>query len=219
MYAITYGLAFAIMFNMGFQTWLFANGMLSPTIAGLGVYNLTYSSTDDLYELELDTTLFSDSTYQLTVGMPGGSNALAIAARLGLPGEIIDRARETMSRGAQQVEMMLADLNLKTGAFDPALEGAQEILKADPKSIQAHLILGNAYFSKRDIVRASREFEEVIRLAPSNPAGYYHLGRAFLVQRRDREAMAQFEKALAIQPNFLESLYFRRIRLSESKRE
>jgi amino acid transporter len=40
MYAITYGLAFAIMFNMGFQTWLFANGMLSPTIAGLGViYN------------------------------------------------------------------------------------------------------------------------------------------------------------------------------------
>jgi amino acid transporter len=40
MYAITYGLAFAIAFNMGFQVWLFTNGVLSPTFAGLGlVYN------------------------------------------------------------------------------------------------------------------------------------------------------------------------------------
>jgi APA family basic amino acid/polyamine antiporter len=40
MYAVTYGLAYAILFNMGFQVWLFANGMLAPTFAGLGViYN------------------------------------------------------------------------------------------------------------------------------------------------------------------------------------
>lgn len=40
MYAVTYGLAFAIAFNMGFQVWLFANGVLSPTFAGVGlIYN------------------------------------------------------------------------------------------------------------------------------------------------------------------------------------
>jgi len=40
MYAVTYGLAFAIAFNMGFQVWLFTNGVLSPTFAGLGlIYN------------------------------------------------------------------------------------------------------------------------------------------------------------------------------------
>jgi amino acid transporter len=37
MYAVTYGLAFAIAFNMGFQVWLFANGVLSPTFTGLGL--------------------------------------------------------------------------------------------------------------------------------------------------------------------------------------
>ena len=37
MYAVTYGLAFAIAFNMGFQVWLFTNGVLSPTFAGLGL--------------------------------------------------------------------------------------------------------------------------------------------------------------------------------------
>lgn len=40
MYAITYGVGFAIAFNMGFQVWLFTNGILSPTFASLGlVYN------------------------------------------------------------------------------------------------------------------------------------------------------------------------------------
>ncbi len=40
MYAVTYGMAFAIAFNMGFQVWLFTNGVLSPTFAGLGlIYN------------------------------------------------------------------------------------------------------------------------------------------------------------------------------------
>ena len=40
MYAVTYGLGFAIAFNMGFQVWLFTNGVLSPTFAGLGlIYN------------------------------------------------------------------------------------------------------------------------------------------------------------------------------------
>lgn len=37
MYAVTYGLAFAIAFNMGFQVWLFTNGILSPTFASLGL--------------------------------------------------------------------------------------------------------------------------------------------------------------------------------------
>jgi basic amino acid/polyamine antiporter, APA family len=37
MYATTYGLAFAIAFNMGFQVWLFTTGVLSPTFAALGL--------------------------------------------------------------------------------------------------------------------------------------------------------------------------------------
>ena len=36
-YAVTYGLAFAIAFNMGFQVWLFTSGVISPTFAGLGL--------------------------------------------------------------------------------------------------------------------------------------------------------------------------------------
>lgn len=49
-------------------------------------------------------------TYHLTVGIPGGSNALSTAARLGLDAEIIDRAREMLSEGARHVEALIANL-------------------------------------------------------------------------------------------------------------
>jgi len=49
-------------------------------------------------------------TYRLSVGIPGGSNALNIAARFGLPDAIVDRARSIMSKGSQEVEAMMVDL-------------------------------------------------------------------------------------------------------------
>ncbi len=51
-----------------------------------------------------------EPTYHLSVGTPGGSNALATAARLGLNAEIIARAREMTAKGSQELEALLADL-------------------------------------------------------------------------------------------------------------
>ncbi len=49
-------------------------------------------------------------TYQLTVGIPGGSNAMATAARLGIPSEIIDDARGMLAEGSQELENLLTSL-------------------------------------------------------------------------------------------------------------
>ncbi|MDO8674225.1 MAG: hypothetical protein Q7O66_22685, partial [Dehalococcoidia bacterium] len=46
-------------------------------------------------------------TYKLSIGLPGRSNALAIAARLGLPDEIISRARDILSPAQVHVENLL----------------------------------------------------------------------------------------------------------------
>ena len=49
-------------------------------------------------------------TYHLTMGMPGGSNAIATAARLGLPKDVVDNARDLLAEGARQVEELLTEL-------------------------------------------------------------------------------------------------------------
>ena len=49
-------------------------------------------------------------TYQLLVGVPGVSNAFAIAKRLGLSEEIIARGREFLTREEKNLEELVADL-------------------------------------------------------------------------------------------------------------
>jgi len=49
-------------------------------------------------------------TYHLTLGTPGGSNAIATAASFGLPSTIITRARDSLSQGAREMESLLAGL-------------------------------------------------------------------------------------------------------------
>ncbi len=59
--------------------------------------------------LEFDAETLTP-TYHLTVGIPGGSNAMATAARLGIPDEIIEDARSMLTEGSQELETLLANL-------------------------------------------------------------------------------------------------------------
>ena len=66
-------------------------------------------------------------TYKLTIGLPGRSNALAIAARLGLHTELIERARSTMAHEDAQVEDLLAGIHREREAAAADMQRAEEL--------------------------------------------------------------------------------------------
>lgn len=59
--------------------------------------------------VEFDVETLSP-TYRLLVGVPGRSNAFAIAARLGLDPQLIEKAQQQVNQESKQVENMIASL-------------------------------------------------------------------------------------------------------------
>ena len=55
-------------------------------------------------------------TYHLTIGLPGRSNALAIASRLGLPGEIIENAKQWLDPNDLKADDLLGEIHRQRDA-------------------------------------------------------------------------------------------------------
>ena len=60
--------------------------------------------------VEFDAETLSP-TYKLSIGLPGRSNAFAIAQRLGLPGDVVEEARQMISPDDLRTEDMLDDIH------------------------------------------------------------------------------------------------------------
>ncbi|HSS35086.1 MAG TPA: Smr/MutS family protein, partial [Patescibacteria group bacterium] len=73
-------------------------------------------------EFDLDTL---SPTYRLTIGLPGGSQAFAIAERLGLPAAIVADARSRLTETQRTFEATLASLKLAEDETSDALERAR----------------------------------------------------------------------------------------------
>jgi len=65
-------------------------------------------------------------TYRLTIGLPGRSNALAIAERLGLDADILTRARSLVAPEEQDTDVLLAHVKSATEAAEQHEREARE---------------------------------------------------------------------------------------------
>ncbi|MBM3127149.1 MAG: endonuclease MutS2 [Chloroflexi bacterium] len=116
--------------------------------------------------MEFDVETLSP-TYHLTIGLPGQSNAFAIAARLGLDAPIIAQARNTLARSDVELETMLAQI-----------KRAQQ----DAASAQAH-----AEIAQRDAEQRAADARRKLAEIEST--------RAEILERAHGEAQAEIQLA------------------------
>ena len=87
--------------------------------------------------VEFDVETLSP-TYELTIGLPGRSNALAIAKRLGLPQGIIDEATALVAPESLQADALLAEIKAARAEAQEALARARES-RAEAEALRERL--------------------------------------------------------------------------------
>ena len=104
-------------------------------------------------EFDLETL---SPTYRMTIGLPGGSQAFAIAERLGLPEAIVTDARGRLSENQRAFEATLASIRRQEGEIAGAVERARVAEARAADSLRA---------ADEDRRRARRDREESVRSA------------------------------------------------------
>jgi len=133
-------------------------------------------------------------TYKLTIGLPGRSNAFAIAQRLGLPRDIVEAARRTVSTDDLRTEDMLADIHkLRIQAAQARDEAHSVRAEAERLTRELHERLGAIEQERREILERARE--EAAAELESLRAEVRALRRRLQAAAAPLETVAAVEKA------------------------
>ncbi|MDP6455184.1 MAG: hypothetical protein QF898_18005, partial [SAR202 cluster bacterium] len=112
-------------------------------------------TTNGSFQLDPDTL---EPTYELTMGVPGRSYAMAVAERLGLPREIMTESRELMEPQHLRFEDWLNELQGERHQLQSGLEDTQRA-KAEAESLRDQLTEQVEYLVEHrdDILNAARQ--------------------------------------------------------------
>ena len=107
--------------------------------------------------VDLDPTTL-EPTYHVTLGLPGRSYALTIAARLGVPQEVIDDARSGISPVEQATEGLLQELQQERRVVEELREEAETARsEAVRRQRELDVQLADVEAAKANLVEESRQ--------------------------------------------------------------
>ncbi|HTS06058.1 MAG TPA: tetratricopeptide repeat protein [Candidatus Eisenbacteria bacterium] len=111
----------------------------------------------------------------------------------------------------------LAELYVKTGRIADAVKEAQDIIKRDPKNLEAHRLLGRIYLrslgdmpggngSDNILKLAIEQYEQITKLDPQSVDDHLLLGRLYRLANELGKAEAELKTAIKIDPNSEEAV-------------
>jgi tetratricopeptide (TPR) repeat protein len=111
----------------------------------------------------------------------------------------------------------LAELYVKTGRIADAVKEAQEIIKRDPKNLEAHKLLGRIYLrslgdmpggngSDNILKLAIDQYEQIVKLDPDSVDDHLLLGRLYRLNNDMQKAEGELKTAIKLDPSSEEAV-------------
>lgn len=94
----------------------------------------------------------------------------------------------------------IGDMRLRGRQFELAREAFEKVVQAEPKSVDALVKLGGAYFALDRRDKAAQSYRSALALDPNNALAVYNLGRIALRENRLEEARKLLTRAGQLDP-------------------
>ena len=111
------------------------------------------------------------------------------------------KAASDLDSQLPEVQIAIAEMNQRTGAFSEALSGFQHVLELDPKNVEAYLGLGRTYDSLGRTTEAEQAFRHAVDISPGCWSCYNLLGAFLYGHARYGEAAQAWEKVTELGPD------------------
>src|SRR3954469_79521 len=138
---------------------------------------------------------------------------VTVYGRSDLANKAIEEYRQAIDAdpGSAYLTSGLAELYAKTGRIRDAVLEAQDILKRDPKNLEAHKLLGRIYLrslgdmqagtqSQEILKLAIEQYEQIVKLDPKSVEDHLLLGRLYRINNELLKAENEFKIAVGLQP-------------------
>lgn len=148
-------------------------------------------------------------TYRLLIGIPGKSNAFAISRRLGLKEEIIEVAKETLSKEDVRFEDVITDLEISKKTVILEQEKAEEYrreaqklkveLEAQREKLQSQRekIISDARLEARKVMQSAKnEADELIKEISKNMRAGDGLSKADEARRKIKDKISGLSEGI-----------------------
>ncbi len=115
--------------------------------------------------------------------------------------KIAVKAATSLNSQLPEVQLAIANLNLRTGSYPEATSQFQRLIESDPENVDAYLGLGKAYDLQGQTAKAEQAFHQAIQINPVCWSCYNLLGAFLNGHARYREAADAWEKVTELTPD------------------
>lgn len=125
-----------------------------------------------------------------------------------------DNAIKLFSEALNKKTNNLLDANFRLGQayyrkkiYLDAIKYLGEVIKLNPKHLEARELLGIIYHNRNDSLKAIENFKHVVKYNPQNFNAYYLLGLNYFKEKQYDKMIDSYKKAIEINPNFPDAHY------------
>lgn len=92
-------------------------------------------------------------------------------------------------------------------SVEQVIQFYEQVVEANPRDLKAQVILGNAYFDKKEYPGAIKAYQAVLAMDGTNVDARVDMATAYYYEGQYAVALKQLDKALAQDPNNVHALY------------